>query len=351
MRNKALVLMIVLFSFSASAKTFSIMSYNIENLFDTVHDEGKKDYTYLPLKVKQSSPKIQAYCAAMRVRHYKRSCYKLDWNMDTYKAKIKNLARVILSFNKGLGADIIVFQEVENKNALKDLIKYGLEGHGYKYISLIEGPDARGIDIGMISRYPIVSEKLNQVDISTAARGSKTRGILETTFDIDSKLVTVFGNHWPSQGNNDRTRLIASKVLEKAALASKSDLVIALGDFNQTHSDSPHGINLNILPLFEDVEVLGRTFSNESAYGTHWYRGGWESLDRIFVLKSSLKSTTYIDHSAFDIVNENFMVRDFDWTDFDTGGQNLDNNIPWRFNTKSKEGYSDHLPVGISINL
>jgi endonuclease/exonuclease/phosphatase family metal-dependent hydrolase len=351
MKNTAFILMMILISFSVSAKSFSIMSYNIENLFDTVHDEGKKDFTYLPLKVKQASPKIQAHCAAMRSRHYRRSCYNLDWNMDTYKAKIESLARVMLSFNKGIGADIIIVQEIENINALKDLVKFGLKGHGYKYVSLLEGPDTRGIDIGMISRFPIVSEKINNVDISRAGRGRTTRGIMETTFNIDSKLVTIFGNHWPSQGNSDSTRVIASKVLAKAALASKSDLVIAVGDFNQTHTDSPHGINLNILPLFEDVEVLGRKFSNETAFGTHWYRGGWESLDRIFVLKSSLKNNTYVDYSSFDIVNKNFMVRDIDWTDFDTGADNFDENIPWRFNTKTHEGFSDHLPVGVAINI
>jgi endonuclease/exonuclease/phosphatase family metal-dependent hydrolase len=342
--------MIILFSFQASAKSFSIMTYNLENLFDTFHDKGKKDYTYMPLKIKKRSLEVQAYCAAIRNRWYRKSCLTLDWNMDTYKAKIKNLSRVILSFDRGVGADIIVFQEVENISALQDLIKYGLAGHGYKYVSLIEGPDTRGIDVGMISRYPIQAEKLNIVDISRAGRGRKTRGILETTFKIDSKLVTVFANHWPSQGNSDRTRLIASKVLAKAALASKSDVVMAMGDFNQTDSDSPHGINLNILPIFEDVEVLGRASSLETALGTHNHKGHWQSLDRIFVLKSSLKNNIFIDYSSFDIVNENFMLKNNQWVNFDKGFE-AGGLIPRRFNTNTLNGFSDHLPVGIKINI
>ena len=34
--------------FTQGQSTFSIMSYNIENAFDTIHDEGKNDYDYLP---------------------------------------------------------------------------------------------------------------------------------------------------------------------------------------------------------------------------------------------------------------------------------------------------------------
>ena len=33
----------------AYKRSFSVMTYNLENLFDTIHDEGKEDYTFLPL--------------------------------------------------------------------------------------------------------------------------------------------------------------------------------------------------------------------------------------------------------------------------------------------------------------
>jgi endonuclease/exonuclease/phosphatase family metal-dependent hydrolase len=347
-----IALLTTLFVSSTFATSVSIMTYNAENLFDTTHDKGKKDYTWLPLKIKQHSKEIQKYCASMRSVHYRRNCFQLDWSEETLDSKIQNLARVILSYNRGKGADIIVFEEVENINALNLLVKKGLFKKGYKYISLIEGPDTRGIDIGMISRYPITSEKLHKVDISKVQKGRTTRGILEVTFKVKNKTVTVFGNHWPSQGNNDQTRLVASKVLAKKAKLVKSDLVVATGDFNQTKSDLPHGINTHILPIFEDVEVLGRKFSTETSIGTHWYRGEWESLDRIFVLKSSLKNkSVYVDYSSFDIINKNFMVQDLEWIDFDTGAVNFDENIPWRFNAKTHEGFSDHLPVAIKINL
>ena len=343
------------FLFSSSflfASSISIMNYNVENLFDTLHDKGKNDYTWMPLSVKQASPEIQQFCSSIRIPHYRRNCFELDWSEEVLKAKILNLAKVIKSYNQGRGADIIVFQEVENKRVLKQLVDIGLKGMGYKYISLIEGPDTRGIDIGMISRLPILSETLHKVDISEAQRGRTTRGILEVKFKLGNKHITVFGNHWPSQGNNDKTRLIASEVLSKLIRGASSHLVLATGDFNQTKNDYPHGINQNILPLVEDVEELGRKDASETSPGTHWYRGVWESLDRIFISKKSLQKTNiYPDYNSFDIIDMNFMVTDLEWTDFDSGTVYYDENIPWRYNSKKLVGFSDHLPVAITINL
>ena len=36
-------------SFSSYRPSFSVMTYNLENLFDSLHDEGTNDYTFLPL--------------------------------------------------------------------------------------------------------------------------------------------------------------------------------------------------------------------------------------------------------------------------------------------------------------
>lgn len=351
MKSQFIALLILLFTSIAFGQSVSVMTYNAENLFDTTHDKGKKDYTWLPLAVKQRSKEVQKYCASMRSQHYRRNCFELDWSEATMNAKIHNLSKVILSHNRGKGADIVVFQEVENMNVLTMLVNRGLTKAGYKYISLIEGPDSRGIDVGMISKFPIISEKLHKVDITPAQRRT-TRGILEVNFNVQGKTVTVFGNHWPSQGNTDETRMIAAEVLADVATKVKSDLVVATGDFNQTHDDFPHGINTHILPIFENVETKGRVFSNETALGTHWYRGEWESLDKIFVLKSNIASKNVtVDYSSYDIINKSFMVFDLEWTDFDTGSVNIDENIPLRFNAKTHEGFSDHLPVTVSFKL
>ena len=88
-----IAILTTLFVSSATATSVSIMTYNAENLFDTTHDEGKKDYTWLPLKVKQRSKEIQKYCASMRSEHYRRNCFELDWSEETLDAKIENLSK------------------------------------------------------------------------------------------------------------------------------------------------------------------------------------------------------------------------------------------------------------------
>ena len=345
-----LVTNLVLLGIVQAKTSFSLMTYNLENLFDTKHDNGKEDWTYLSLREKQANPLVKEYCESLDNEYYKKSCLELDWSQEVIDAKIANLSKVILNF-EGRGADVVVFQEIENINVMKELAKKGLAEAGYNYFSLVEGPDSRGIDVGIMSRYPIVKEKYHPISMKPYS-SRFTRGILEVELELGTKSVTVFANHWPSQGNVDETRLAASLVLKKVALKSKSDLVIATGDFNTLHDDKPHGIKRNILPYFEDVEVKGRRNSKVVAKGTHWYKGVWESIDKIFVLKQSLKSgESSVDYRSFEILFENFMLVDIEWTDWDTGTVHQAKDIPRRFDTRNKEGFSDHLPVAVRFNL
>ena len=43
---------------SVNVDQVSIMTFNVENLFDTAHDTGKKDYTFLPISKKKSKKHI-----------------------------------------------------------------------------------------------------------------------------------------------------------------------------------------------------------------------------------------------------------------------------------------------------
>lgn len=350
--KKYLTLLVVFsqFAFAGGKRTFSVMTYNLENLFDTVHDEGKKDWTYLPLAFKQTSQEVQDYCNSLSNEWYKKSCLELDWSEEVLDSKISNVSKVIKEYNHGLGADILVFQEIENINALTLLQKKGLKHMGYKELVLIEGPDSRGIDVAIMSKFPLKSKRLHEVSMKPYS-DRVTRGILEATFQVFDKTVTVFANHWPSQANPDGTRLNASNVLVAQALKATGDIVIAAGDFNTVEDDEINALKLNIQPYFVDVEKKGRQQSRFSAPGTHWYRGEWESLDKIFVLKRSLRNLKGINHSSFRIVYENFMLRDLEWTNRDTGETRTDKNIPHRFNPETGLGFSDHLPVGIDFTL
>lgn len=342
---KKLVLLFVLaFSASVFSKSITLINYNVENLFDTIHDEGKNDYTYLPLALKKKSPSIRKYCLSLAKKSWRDSCLYTDWSDSVLNKKLKNITRVLNSIKNG--ADIIVLQEVENLNVLKMLVKE-LKNSEYKYVSLLEGPDNRGIDNGIISKYPISNVKLHKIDLRSVSK-RKTRDILEATINVDGKQVTLFANHWPSQGSPSEAREIAAKELVKVSSRSTADLTIALGDFNTLKKDSPHGIQRHVLSHFYDAHVEALRGGTTLRPGSHWFRGNWSRLDRLFVHKNSKAKVNY---SKFNIYSKPFMFTDLEWTDYNTGEVTVYNDVPFRFNNRSNEGFSDHLPLMIEFDI
>ena len=92
MRNLVLIL---LFSSSLSvfSSEFSAMTFNTQNLFDTLDDPKKNDKAYLPIELKQSEKHINS-CQFIRVKAWKDECLYLDWNEDTKNAKLFNLSSI-----------------------------------------------------------------------------------------------------------------------------------------------------------------------------------------------------------------------------------------------------------------
>lgn len=305
------------------------MAYNVENFFDTKHDAGTEDYTYLPMAVKKTSKEVQKYCAGMSKGPFKDDCLKMDWSETIFAKKIESAAKVIKSYGNGKGADIVILEEIENLSTVTQLADKGLTGL-YKYKNLTEGDDTRGISLGVLSKYPITSLKHH----STYLDGKKlnTRGILEVTINVDGKSVTVFGNHWPSQGNDVSHRLASAEQLVQLADASKSHLILAVGDFNTLDSDKPHPFAL-MGNDFYDAEQEAREQKVKLMPGTHNYKGEWNSLDRIFVHKNSKVLPSW---STFEIISHPWMMK---------------GDVPNRFDARNGTGYSDHLPIVVQADL
>ncbi|MCO4756060.1 MAG: endonuclease/exonuclease/phosphatase family protein, partial [Bacteriovoracaceae bacterium] len=316
-------------------------SYNVQNLFDTTHDAGKDDYTYLPYKLKSQSPEIQNHCKSLGNDYWIKSCLETDWSEAALKIKLQNIAKVISSVNYGIGPDIILFQEVENKEILTRLVTESMKGYGYRYVSLLEGEDSRGIDVGVVSRFPIVSEKLHEVKLDGVAK--PTRGILQVDIKLDNKTISVFSNHWPSQANPSMARYIAAQTLVEKALESKADAVVAAGDFNTIDGESPHGINLLVRPYFYTARDEAVSQGQWVFPGTHWYRGHWGSLDKLFVLKNGHDSIKPL-YKTYEVFNRSWMLRSKKWTDYDTGVTKT-HQVPSSYSPSNRQGYSDHLPL------
>ena len=361
----------VLKEYKVAKKTISVATYNAENLFDERHDEGKNDWTYLPLKVKRKSSEVKKYCERLRNYYYRFNCLNLDWSVKNLHKKLYQLGRVVKQMNKGSSPDIIVFQEVENYRVLKMLRDVALKGEGYKEIVLLEGPDSRGIDIGILSKFPLSGRaKIHDIDLEphfpNRSKVPTTRPILDATFKIYGTKLRVLGNHWPSQSHDDERRELAAMALYDAVKRSMVPTV-ALGDFNTHPSDRPHGINLW---LHDDTARIFLYDSEREAYrepyplikkgnrGTHHYQGKWTSLDKIFVLKDSFKNACQRHStclrpmwSSFQIIKKRFMLHDVTFRDPETGDEVTYYDVPKRFDAESGDGYSDHLPVVLRIEV
>lgn len=338
-----------LISISVYSKTFSVMSYNAENLFDTYHDDGKNDYTYLPLSLKRRSNEVKNYCRSLNNYYYRKQCFEVNWTPATLEDKIQNLSRVIHSYEEM--PDILVLQEVENIHALRMLN----DQLGYREEVLIEGPDRRGIDVAILSKFKLArGPRIHNIDIFREVNGHLerkfTRGILEAVFEIDGKDVAVLANHWPSQGNPDEYRELAAKRLREVSLELDIDIIIAAGDFNTREDDDLNGIkkwltDRSLSPRYYDsFEMSSYDVDDLGAPGTHYYRGHWELLDKILVWsKYTDVGATYFrpQWSEFNVHVRSWMLEE----------NSSGHDVPFRFDLENGRGMSDHLPVVMKFTL
>ena len=88
MKLKSLLFLILSLNISLLANnSLSVMTYNLENFFDTYDDPGKDDKAYLPLSDKQDQSHIDA-CNNIKVSKWKNECLYLDWNEENKNKKL-----------------------------------------------------------------------------------------------------------------------------------------------------------------------------------------------------------------------------------------------------------------------
>ncbi len=351
-----------IYSARVFAADISIMNYNIFNSFDSRHDEGKKDFEFLPLEQKKGkyAAETQEFCTAPGAS---KDCFEKDWTPTVYAAHIKSITAVLRQYDGGKGPDIAVFEEIENIKVLKDIIQE-LSKEKYKYYSLIENTDQRGIDVGVISKIPIKSAFLhNPGDEYEGVH----RGIIQVDLQVNNKVVTVLGNHWPSprSANSSDARLNASKHFRKIANSIKSDFVIGVGDFNTSDGENAEAIDSQpasnaihaLYDEFIDVKPYVDSHGGTTFPGSYYFKNKWEVLDRFLIRKKDVSrksSAVKPIYDSFQIIHYDFL---FDLSlppsDKPSRDKLLSNRSesPIRFDWKTKQGYSDHLPVVMKLSI
>jgi endonuclease/exonuclease/phosphatase family metal-dependent hydrolase len=172
---------------------------------------------------------------------------------------ILNTARVIAAVD----ANIQVLCEIEDRPSLKQFHDAVLEPiltttgrTGYPYILLIDGNDLRGIDVAILSRYPIIDLRTHIFDLP-GAPPIFARDCAEYVVQIPGidKPFIFMANHFSSKGSDPtglKRRLPQASQVQKI-IADRLDQgathLIVAGDLN----DSPNSQGL--APLMSDTQL------------------------------------------------------------------------------------------------
>ncbi|MCB0422529.1 MAG: endonuclease/exonuclease/phosphatase family protein [Bdellovibrionales bacterium] len=319
----------------------SIMTYNVENLFDTAHDKGKDDLSFLPLSLK-AQPKHKAECQKITNPRYKEQCLHQDWSDSVLEEKMQRLAQVILQVNNGRGADLVFLQEVENINVLKQLNDKYLKSAQYKHIVLLEGPDHRGIDTAFLSRLEMTTPpQLHKIPFKGKSaedqkKMEQSRSILQATFRLPTGTpLTAFAIHFPSPGHPSYWRKQAISHLNYLkSQVPKDHLVIAGGDFNITAKEDQK----NRLYQKELAEkwLVSHLIGCRQCKGTEFFSKGqsWSFLDALLFDKKfqDRQAPWQIDVTSISVAHRVPL-------------QNSSIGTPARFDKDNPVGVSDHWPV------
>lgn len=334
----ALMLLLVCGKAQAQQKKYSVYAvgfYNLENLFDTCHDEGKNDYEFLPT-----------------------GSYK--WNGMKYSHKLRNMARVLADMGtdvlpKSVGCAVIGVSEVENAKVLTDLVaQEPLAARGFKFCH-IEGPDRRGIDCGLLYNpklFTVRNVKLVPF-VQALAKDSDyfTRGFLTVSGTLAGEHLTVIVNHLPSRFNGSFYREIGGKQIKAVKDSLLRDdpkvKVIVMGDMNDDPMDKSMAVALGAKREIKDVadSDMYNPWWNilaKSGTGTLMYNGSWNLFDQIILSPGLLNRDGGKDYSSLKYFKHQVFRRDYL---FQEEGKYKGNPKRTHAGGVWLDGFSDHLPT------
>lgn len=306
-----------------SKRYFTVASYNVENLFDTIDVAGKQDSDFTPNG-------------------------KYKWTTERYNKKLADVAKVISSICPKSLPDVVGIIEAENIDVLNDLVAQpALAKVGYKAI-LDEGPDPRGIDCGLLynpKTFNYISHKSIRVLLKS---GKPTRNILYVKGLCGADTLHLFVNHWSSriggmlesQPKRESCAATLRHSVDSLFAINKDANVLIMGDFNdEPANDSPYKI-LGAKEISTQSDLVNIMYQFEvNDWGTYFYQNDFSMLDNLIV---SRNLTTR--KSGFRLYGDEGFIHTPEWICYtDKSGAN----VPARtyVGNAYKGGVSDHFPV------
>ncbi|WP_430809378.1 MULTISPECIES: endonuclease/exonuclease/phosphatase family protein [unclassified Carboxylicivirga] len=329
-KNKHLLLSLITLFFSTlsigqdSTKTaYSLMFYNVENLFDCVDDSLKQDEEFLPLGDKR-------------------------WNEHRLYRKVQGLSKTILAINEWQPPTLIALCEVENAEVLKKLIyQTGLSALNYRYIHF-ESPDRRGIDVALLYR----SAHFDTLHTTTIVTSNTTehfftRDALYVKGCIGHDTLHIVVNHWPSKRGgtvaSEYKRMTVSRIiaarLDSIRRAAPHSKLVVMGDFNADLEAPSLQHLMKTAGLQSSLEAMRKT--PKKASGSYKYQGNWSYIDHILLDAEWLKNPTY--EFSLHLAELPFLLE----TDKQYSGYKPKRSYA---GPRYIGGISDHLPLLLKIN-
>lgn len=197
----------------AQDNSFTLATYNVKNLFDDKDQNAELGTTEKP------------------------------------EAELEALANNIASSH----ADVLTLQEVENLPVLQKFLQEHLPGV-FQDVILVEGNDRRGIDVAVLSKFPVtqvVSHKDHQFPLADGSgQTSFNRDLLRVDLDVRGTPFTVYTSHFKSKRGGPRSdnERIAEAQETRRILAAEmapfeSRRFVVTGDLN----DTPDSKTLRVL--------------------------------------------------------------------------------------------------------
>lgn len=361
---RSLLLLLALCA-SLVARPFTVVAYNVENLFDLDGVAAYEEY--------QSSKYTSAHALT----------------------KLRNIASVLARYDEGRGPDILLLSEIEvdatpsaqppDYDALLQryagvrldemlgtrfdreigdlpaelLLAKAFAERGMAGYHVVSGEAAAAPGTGrrmaikcvVFTRFPVRAVRLHPIQ--------DARPILETQLDVDGAALHVFANHWKSGASDpvtertrvENARILRARVDEILREDPNADLILG-GDFNSQYNQHQRypamertGID-DVLGARGDEIAIRDPRNGPGLYnlwyelpadarGSDTYRGEWGTLINLII------SRGLYDRRGIQYVDNSFGVGRFPGLNMDAKG------LPfrWSFDGPAGRGFSDHFPV------
>ena len=325
-----------------------IVSYNVENLFDTRNDPDTDDEDFTP-----------------------GGLYR--WTENKYRRKVSGLASVLSDIGGWDYPALVGLAEIENLEVVRDLVKAAPIRRADYRTSVSRGADPRGIDVALLwnprhfrhkESYEIphygapLYYPLRKDPRTKRERSGKGRSTLWVVLEEKSTgdLYDILVVHLPSRrsgvnATSSKREEVSGKinrVLDVIEGLRETPRIIVMGDFN----DSPTNISVKDSLRSEFVGSARSSFKYNSLYnlasgleeqglGSHYFEKEFWVPDQIMVSGALLdpKSNTRVTPAEERIYSPRRL---------------RDGRIPkrsFRGSRFSYDGFSDHFPVYADLTI